>query len=61
MLSLTVAGVGYVLKKPEPERLAHESKTGRELACMMIASNRGGRAQASPCRRRDGYLDHGED
>ncbi len=41
VLSLTVAGVGYVLKRPDPTRLAHEERAARETACLTIASARG--------------------
>jgi aminoglycoside phosphotransferase (APT) family kinase protein len=41
LLSLTVGGRGYVLRRSNPERPAHAIRTPREIAAMKIASERG--------------------
>jgi aminoglycoside phosphotransferase (APT) family kinase protein len=41
LLAFTVAGVGYVLRRPDPMRLAHQVRVPRELECMKIASELG--------------------
>jgi thiamine kinase-like enzyme len=41
LLSLSVAGAGYVLRRGDPARPAHAFRSARELACMKIASERG--------------------
>jgi aminoglycoside phosphotransferase (APT) family kinase protein len=41
LLSLRVAGVGYVLRRADPTRPAHALRSARELACMKIASEHG--------------------
>jgi aminoglycoside phosphotransferase (APT) family kinase protein len=41
LLSLTVAGRSYVLRRPNPGRPFHDVRTAREIACLTIASDRG--------------------
>ena len=41
ILSLTVAGKGYVVRRGDPARTAHSSQVAREIACLKIAAARG--------------------
>jgi aminoglycoside phosphotransferase (APT) family kinase protein len=41
LLSLTVGGKGYVLRRRDPARPGNELRTAREIECMRIASERG--------------------
>ncbi len=41
LLSMTVAGRGYVLRRCDPARPGHARRTPREITCMTIASERG--------------------
>jgi aminoglycoside phosphotransferase (APT) family kinase protein len=41
ILSLTVAGKGYVVRRGDPTRTAHSPHVAREIACLRIASARG--------------------
>jgi aminoglycoside phosphotransferase (APT) family kinase protein len=41
LLSLTVGGAGYILRRADPARPAHDVRTPREIACMTIAAKGG--------------------
>jgi aminoglycoside phosphotransferase (APT) family kinase protein len=50
LLSVTVEGRRYVVRKPDPSRPLHERRVGRELACVAIAAASG---VAPPLRHLD--------